>query len=159
MALPEEMPGGTFDLLNTLSSKQDEALGEKLKEQLGLTARREVRETDALRLQAKDSAKLASHRARGTSVSTYMTGDGTVQRFHFENAKLAEVAARGEGFFGKPIVDCTAITDRFNFTIEWKSGLSEPAIRRSIEDQLTQLGLELVSSREPVEMLVVEKVR
>ena len=76
----------------------------------------------------------------------------------FESMQLAELL---ETIFQKPVFDQTG-TDSF---YEWKSkaemnpgtkGKSREDVWRSITDQL---GLELVPSHEPIEMLVVEKVK
>ena len=57
-----------------------------------------------------------------------------------------------------PVIDNTGVTRHFSIDLRWK----EPEGRDPNHDALkkallSQLGLELVSSRAPVEMLVVEK--
>ena len=72
----------------------------------------------------------------------------------------------------RPVVDQTGLTDRYDFTLEWKpdrssrrAGPNPPALPQNIEDRpdlLTamrqQLGLKMESGKAPVEVLVIDKV-
>lgn len=73
----------------------------------------------------------------------------------------------------RPVVDQTGLTDRYDFTLEWRpdsaaiapGGESAPALPQNIEDRpdmLTamrqQLGLKIESGKAPVEVLVIDKV-
>jgi uncharacterized protein (TIGR03435 family) len=74
----------------------------------------------------------------------------------------------------RPVVDQTGLTDRYDFTLEWKpdaaqvaaiAGPNAPALPQNIEDRpdlftamLRQLGLKIESSKAPVEVLVIDKV-
>jgi uncharacterized protein (TIGR03435 family) len=69
--------------------------------------------------------------------------------------------------FRIPVVDETGLTNRYDFNVTWdeygkKVGNQYPnypnleGLKQALADQL---GLELVPSREPIEMLVVEKVK
>ena len=64
MILPDDMPKGHFDYLNTLPRKQSEALLEEVKKQFGLVGRNEDRLTDVLLLKVKDAARLEAHRSK-----------------------------------------------------------------------------------------------
>jgi uncharacterized protein (TIGR03435 family) len=59
-----------------------------------------------------------------------------------------------------PIVDRTAMTNEYDFIVKWdESDPKQPdndALKKALADQL---GLELVPSRESIEMLVVEKAK
>ena len=57
-----------------------------------------------------------------------------------------------------PVVDQTGLTNSYDFSLKWKSdGDSNlAALQQALEDQL---GLELVPTNMPVEMLVVEKTK
>ena len=163
MILPTNLPQGQFDYLNSLADHQREALRAELKKQFGLVAHTETRDADVLLLKVKDEKKLKSHlvqNGKPGNLGTFKMSRGKPNDSitGFESMQLAELF---ETIFLKPVFDRTG-TDSF---YEWKSkaemnpgakGKSREDVWRSIIDQL---GLELVPSREPVEMLVVEKVK
>ena len=62
---------------------------------------------------------------------------------------------------GLSVIDKTGLTNRYDFAFTWpKVNTSSNAGKQAIKNALyNQLGLELVPSREPIEMLVVEKVK
>jgi uncharacterized protein (TIGR03435 family) len=165
--LPAGLPSGRFDYLNTLpQSSQDGALREELKKQFGLVAHTETRETDVMLLKINDSTKLQSHLSKdGQIQSNYGTGDNKIQRRIFRNVELSAIASLVEGFYLKPTLDRTGMSRQYDFDIQWteqKWSLPEArmsAIQQALLNQLDQFGLELAPSREPVEMLVVEKAK
>jgi uncharacterized protein (TIGR03435 family) len=66
-----------------------------------------------------------------------------------------------EDYFEMPIVDQTGLTQNFHIDLKWEElgkqrDPDHDALKQSLLDQL---GLELVPSNMPVEMLVVEKVK
>jgi uncharacterized protein (TIGR03435 family) len=94
---------------------------------------------------------------------------------------LPALVSQLESLFQKPVVDQTSVTNHYGIALDWKphwrspteiqadqkssetghlkSGLSNESLVSLKDALLNQLGLELVPSREPVEMLVVEKVK
>jgi uncharacterized protein (TIGR03435 family) len=61
-----------------------------------------------------------------------------------------------EQIFNRPVIDQTGLTQHFNIDLKWDA--RHPKQREAVEEAMrNQLGLELVPSRESVEMLVVEK--
>jgi uncharacterized protein (TIGR03435 family) len=163
--LPDDAPQVNYDYLNTLPNPNN-ALREEIKNQFGLIASREVRPTDVLLLKASNPSKLNSFLTKGGGFACYGTGRGNIQTRCFTNAPLSLLAAQDvEGYFEKPCVDRTGTNAKYDFAYQWAEpkGLTgearKIALRPVIEEQLTQLGLELMPSREPIEMLVVEKVK
>ena len=59
---------------------------------------------------------------------------------------------------GVPVIDQTGLTGYFNIDLRWDARHPRPAdaVKQAM---LNRLGLELVPSRELVEMLVIEKAR
>jgi uncharacterized protein (TIGR03435 family) len=58
-----------------------------------------------------------------------------------------------------PVLDQTGLTNNFDINIKWNAlnwRQNPDGLRQAI---LNELGLELVSSREPIDMLVVEKAK
>ena len=59
-----------------------------------------------------------------------------------------------------PIIDRTGLTAEFDYIVKWNEPDSKNPDNDALKQALTnQLGVELVPSREPLDMLVVEKVR
>jgi uncharacterized protein (TIGR03435 family) len=162
MILPTGLPQGQFDYLNSLPDHQRDALRAELKKQFGLIAHVEIREADVMRLTMKDAEKLKSHLVQNDkpgNLGTFKMSRGIPNDSitGFESMQLAELL---ETIFNKPVIDQTGATSFY----EWKSKTEMQSSKsKSREDSwhftIDQLGLELVPSREPVEMLVIEKVK
>jgi uncharacterized protein (TIGR03435 family) len=155
-----------YDYLNTLPSGQNEALREAIKKQFGLVAKRTMSPTDVLLLTANNPAKLNSFRTKGGKFACYGTGRGDIQLRYFTNAPLFLLAEQAvESYFEKPCIDLTDASAKYDFSLQWTEpkGLSgaarREALRPVIEEQMGQLGLELVPTNMPIEMLVVEKTQ
>lgn len=161
MILPKDLPKGQFDYLNSLADRQREALRAELQKQFGLVAHTETNDADVLLLKVKDPDKLKAHlvqNGKPGNLGTFKMSRGKPNDAitGFESMQLAELL---ETIFHKPVVDQTG-SDSF---YEWKSKSEINQKSKSHEDAwrstIDQLGLELVPSREPIEMLVVEKVK
>lgn len=162
--LPNDAPTGYFDYLNTLPRGQNGALREKIRKQFGIVAKRETRPTDVLLLTASNPFKLSSFRTKGGVFACYSTGSAGVEMRYFSNASLSLFAEQDvEGYFEKPCILGTDPEVKYDFTYQWprETGLSEEArkeaVRPVIEDQIARLGLELVATNMPIEMIVAEK--
>jgi uncharacterized protein (TIGR03435 family) len=158
---PEPLPGGNYDVMESLPNGENAtALKEEVKKQFGLVAHKEIRETDVFLLKVSDPDKLQTHFSKAGNASAYMTGDNKMQNFHFINETISDLAKNLEGWFDSPIVDRSGLSDHYNFEFQWASNMvGKKRVTSTLRDQLTQLGLELVPGREPIEMLVVEKVK
>jgi uncharacterized protein (TIGR03435 family) len=151
---------GKFDFIANLPSGNHEALQREIKTKFGLVGKLDIRDTEALLLKVKDSAKLQSklHKAGFTFNDR---GFGPT----FPDEKLSVVAQILEYFFDKPIVDQTGMDGRYDLKFilnvkSWNDIAANPeGIRETLLNELDEAGLELVPSREPIEMLVVEKVK
>ena len=164
--LPGDAPTGYFDYLNTMPGNRIDALREVLKKQFGLVATREMPPTDVLLLTVQDPFQLSSFRTRGGPFACYGTGRGDIQTRCFTNASLSLFAAQDvEGYFEKPCILRTDPDAKYDFAFHWTEpkGLTgeerKEALRPIMEDQIRQLGLELIPTNMPIEMLVVEKAR
>jgi uncharacterized protein (TIGR03435 family) len=60
---------------------------------------------------------------------------------------------------GKPVIDQTGLNGRYDIRLQWQSPPSESDNEHFQQALLDQLGLELVPSRQPIAMLVVEKTK
>jgi uncharacterized protein (TIGR03435 family) len=162
MILPTDLPQGQFDYLNSLPEHQQEALRAELQKQFGLIAHVETKVVDVLLLKVKDPVKLATHlkqEGKSNNLGTFKMSRGKANDAitGFESMQLAELL---ETIFKKPVIDQTGSTSFY----EWKNKAEMTFGKGKSEEEgwrigIDQLGLELVPSREPVEMLVVEKVK
>jgi uncharacterized protein (TIGR03435 family) len=149
-----ELPLGRYDYIANLPKGNVEALQQEVKRQFGIVGNRETRETDVLLL------KIKSPGARGLrpSQSRKMSTAGKAGQYTCINAKLSNLAEFLEIYFEIPVVDQTGLIGGFDFDLKWDETDWQhhhpDALKQVLLDQL---GLELVPSREPIEMLVVEK--
>lgn len=153
MVLPAEMPKGTYDLMLTLTNHQKEALQDEIKKQFGLAGRKEIQETDVLLLRIKDPQKLKAHRTEnGEPVNI----QGALV------SRMSDLEPRLEMFVEKPILNRTGADDHYKFNYDFVNKKSESAGKRMQylkKNLLDPFGLELVPSRERIEMLTVEKAK
>ena len=151
MILPADVPTNHFDLMLTLPDHQVEALQKAIQQQFGFTARRETRETDVLLLKIKDHGLLALHASKPGSKMRFKHDEGM---WGWSNFPISSVADYLEGTFDKPVIVQPGLSGNYDITFRWED---EEGKEQALTDELAQAGLELVPSREPIEMLVVEK--
>jgi uncharacterized protein (TIGR03435 family) len=153
-------PQKRYDYIANLPQGSMEALQRELKNKLGLVGRPETRDMDVLLL------KVEIPNAPGLKPPLRTGGESDgMGHFHFDNQPLATshvsslaVASGLEAYFGMPVVDQTGLTQKFNIDLTWNElGKQDPDHDALKQALLDQLGLELVPSHQPVEMLVVEK--
>jgi uncharacterized protein (TIGR03435 family) len=155
MVLPAGLPQKKYDFIANLPHGSAEALQLELKKKCGVVARLETREMDVLRLRVKNP------NARGLRSSTTQNGSSHKQAGHYSciNQHLSNLTRVLDRYFEIPVIDQTALNGRFDIDLKWNEqnehGHNPDALKQALLDQL---GLELVPGREPVEMLVVEKV-
>lgn len=89
-----------------------------------------------------------------------MNLDSPPGRYEGSNVPLAYFARFLEYYFGTPVLDRTEIACRLDIHLKWDEpdpqNRDPEAMKRLL---LNELGLELVPSREAVEMLVIERVK
>jgi RNA polymerase sigma factor (sigma-70 family) len=149
-------PRQKYDFVATLSHGCQEALREEFKRKLGFAGRYETRDTDALVLRVKyaNAPKLvpAAGDGYGNFNDTVENGQHVLK---CDNQPLSLVAGILERQFGKPVIDGTGLKQHFNLDLRWDNRRGgKDALKEAL---LNQLGLDLVASKEPVEMLVLEK--
>ena|ERR1700722_15175067 len=102
--------------------------------------------------------KIISVNAPGLKVDT-TTARGMRQEwgsstYWATNLPVSDLASCLEDtIFQRPVIDETGLTDKYDIDIKWTS-YDEDSLKKVLLDQL---GLELVPTNMPVEMLVVEK--
>jgi uncharacterized protein (TIGR03435 family) len=157
----QKWPETRFDFVNTMSQDRDLQLQKLIRRKLGLTAHREILEQKVLLL------KVANPNAAGLKPShTSQSSESfnTPDKLCATNEPISVLAGRLENRFDIPVVDATGLTGGFDYVLDYPSVArfspklkAAQAITRS--SLLDQLGLELVATNLPLEMLVVEKAK
>jgi RNA polymerase sigma factor (sigma-70 family) len=154
MIVSPNLPRGRYDFIANLPTGSWIALQKEMERKLGVVARRETRETDVLQLIVKrpNAPGLKPSAARRSNYSESEDG------LNVTGNSLDEVAIilERQGL-GLPVVDHTGLTGKFDFELKWNK--HDPEHDNLKQALLDQLGLALVPGSEPIEMLVVEKVK
>ena len=154
-----KLPDGFFDCLVTLPEKQEEALQQKLREQLAIVGRRERRQVDTF------SIRLPGNPGRGLKSSSEYQHMNIDRTNGVLSGKLPDVQYSLECYLQAPVEIDVPSAERY--LVELKSDFFKhdpgsnsqaqvEALSKAIKDQL---GLEVVPTNAPIEMLVVEKVK
>jgi uncharacterized protein (TIGR03435 family) len=155
MILPPGLPRGEFDLMLTVPDPEV-ALQAQIKKQFGLVAHTEMRDADVAVL------KMVSSTAPGLKITdggahTILINRGSLK---LTNYKMTGdpggndiVHALGSWFVHLPVIDETGLNDSYDVSLQFNG-------KQELKNALrTQLGLELVPTNMPIEMLVVEKAK
>jgi uncharacterized protein (TIGR03435 family) len=146
--------GKKYDVLSNLPEGSAEALQQAIKRKFGLAASFQTIDTNVLALQFKPgyAVKLKINSGAGDEIAVNM---GSVVC----HASLDDFARTLESsYFSFPVVNQTGLTNKYDFKITWDSTNPNKSVSNLEQALADQLGLELVSTSMPVEMLVVEKV-
>jgi hypothetical protein len=160
---PAGEPQEKYDFISTLSYGTEEALQRELKKTLGFVGRWEPRDTDVLAL------KVRNPDAAGLEFAFWIPdefGDLDHGHIHCFGEKLSWTPPMPpwgltkylEMVFQMPVVDETGLPESYNIDLRWKVKADQQANQDTIKQALLdQLGLELVPTNMPLEMLVVER--
>jgi uncharacterized protein (TIGR03435 family) len=136
------------------------------KSKLGIIRKLERRETDVLLLRyrnpnaggLKSPGSLDSLR-RSLNLSRDTAGSFTTNSFYSYHKTISDLQDFLKMIFALPVIDQTGLMIKCDFFLKWDDAVPIHPNKEGIKQALLdQLGLELVPSREQVEMLVVEKV-
>ncbi len=130
-----------------------------LAERWNLRFHRETRELGVQSLQVdKNGSKLRTYAGTGEYAMKVTTGNGRrILRSTKGNIpRLVEILS---GATGKLVVNETALTGEYDFTLEWVQDLDSEAPGPSLTTALReQLGLRLDSVKRPVEVIVIDSI-
>jgi uncharacterized protein (TIGR03435 family) len=159
MVLPSDVTDTRgFDYMANLPEHSADALQMEINRTFGMTVRREIRETNVLIL------KIANTGARAMIPSTATSGRELAGKdtLTWIAQPLSTLNVFLEDFFHTPIVDQTGLSQKYDFAVQWDeqwwfNNRDDPqGLQQKLLDQL---GLELVPTNMPIEMLVVEKAK
>jgi hypothetical protein len=140
-----KLPEGRYDFIANLPHDSLKVLQDELKKKLGVVGKWVTVETNVLVLKLANPNTQAFKPAKGFGNSL------NTLRMSLENIIGG----------GLPVIDQTGLTNRYDVSFSWpKVNTSSEAGKQAIKDALyEQLGLVMVPSREPIEMLVVEQAK
>lgn len=165
---PPDKPAGGFDLLMTTPDASKEKLQQEIARSFGYVAHTETRATDVLLLQLKQVGAPGlkpSQGGRGGRVSSSSSSSGGAsvgvrsRKVAVQNQLISIFVKNLQAYFDKPLLDRTGLTGNLDFALDvalGSGGSESDAIMRALP---AQLGLELVPSREPLELLVAQKAK
>jgi uncharacterized protein (TIGR03435 family) len=146
-----QLPTGNYDFIANLPNGSDEALRREIERKFGLKTERETRETDVLLLTVRNAGMPGLKPARSPLSQLNENPD----RFLAKSCPISELCKFLESNFQAPVVDGTGLTQHFDIDLKWaRIDPQHDGLKRALLDQL---GLELVPTNMPIEMLVVEK--
>jgi uncharacterized protein (TIGR03435 family) len=155
------LPQGGYDFISTLPNGSEQGLQNELKKKFGLVGRREIRDMDVLLLKVRNpNAPGLGHPRPDGGNGRWGHGYYNCQDAPISNpdSYFDSIISRMEDYFGMPVIDQTGLTQHFSIDLKWNElGEQDPKHNALKQALLDQLGLELVPSRAPVEMLVVKK--
>jgi uncharacterized protein (TIGR03435 family) len=156
--LVTKLPDGKYDYIANLPSGSAKALQQEIKKQFGIVGHFEPRLKDVFVLKVKDASalKLTPRPNKFPYAKAGEWPEGN--QFHWGGQPTSGLADWLEGYFQIPVVDQIGRTNAsgFDFVLDWdvKSRDSE-----KLKQALNQIGLELIPTNMPIEILVVEKVK
>ena len=156
--LADPVPAGRYDFITTLAQGARESLQQELKNKLGLVGRTELKDENVMLLKVRNANAPGIHPPRLGGYSNASGNDGEIE-IKWANKPLSEITGFLESGSPIPIIDQTHATNRCSIDIKWEDDWQDPEHKALQQVLLDQLGLELVPTNMPVEMLVVEKVK
>ena len=175
MILPPDFPAGRFDFLSAVPNDPKGALREEIQRQFGLVAHTEIQPRDVLLLKVVNpDAPSLKINASGSTDHGINIADGKFTLVNFAmsgservlkgsttviktNLDDSIVNVLGGYYMGVPVIDETGLTNSYDVDLQWDGKLKGNEQTKAIVSALRdQLGLELVPTNMPVEVLVVE---
>jgi uncharacterized protein (TIGR03435 family) len=133
-----------------------------LAERFHLVLRAETREMPVYALTVAKGGPLLQPTKRGEPVNAGNSGDHTQRTMRFTNMSMAEFAHNMDLLEDRPVVDQTALTSRYDFTLKWTYDLTAeaqpgapPPLFTALKEQLG-LRLDAVKGRAPV--MIVDRL-
>lgn len=150
---PADKPSCNFDYLVTVPDKDNMRFKSAIQKRLGYTAHWENRNTDVLLLETKTADP------PGLQISTAANGNITYKngKYKFMHMRIATVIGFMESGLQLPVLDRTGLTNYYDFSIDRGPVGPGGLDKKTVENNLDQLGLKLEPGYELMQMLVVEK--
>ena len=157
MVVPNHLPKAKYDYIANLPTGSREALAVLVKKKFGLIGTIQMRDADVLLLRAKYIGS-GDLKPAGTSPA----GQKTELRWgaiSVTNTPISTLASFLESYFQKPVIDQTGLEGNYDISFDSKDDWRHPNPEKVKQAVLDQLGLELIATNMPIDMLVVERVK
>ena len=159
-----ELPAGRYDYIATLPgglTVNEKALQEEVRRIFGVVGKTEIRAVDVLVLKIKfanaPGLKLNTGGAWPKQGSGIEPLSSSFSRGF--NDPIIGIVADIENRANVPVIDGTSLTNVFDFDLNYTDSDLKTHNWEKVNQALDPLGLELVSTNMPIEMLVVEKAK
>jgi uncharacterized protein (TIGR03435 family) len=155
LIMPTNAPIGRYDFMVGLKKDQRQEFQKALKQKFGLEGHRERREVPVLVLtKARPSAGIVE-----TPNGEGASSGALSNLFYLHKMPFTSLVFWLEGYFRMPVIDQTGFTNFYDINLRWKQPEGANTIDRDAIKQamLEQLGLELKSETQAVDMIVVEQ--
>lgn len=150
-------PAGNYDFIANLPEANHAVLQREIERQFNLTAKKQTREMNVLVLTRKYQS--APGLKPNPSKSSNVNNDYGAGWWRGSNLTSQNIAGRLEKYLKIPVVDNTGLAGRFNVELKWDEPVEGQRSEALKQVLLNQLGLELVATNMPIEMLVVDKAK
>ena len=165
-----DLPNGKYDFFAKLVPAQephqplpsDESWASKLQEEIrtkfGVIGRKETRKANVLVLKPTESG------THGLKVSHSMPEGQAFKNppgnFECFEQPVSTLISFLQQYFKIPIIDQTELLEKYDFALKWdEQDRQHPNLDGLKQALHSQLGLDLVPTNMPIEMLVIEKVK
>jgi uncharacterized protein (TIGR03435 family) len=158
MIFPDGEPKEKYDFIATLPEGNRQALQEELKNKLGWVGNPETKNEDVLLLEMQNPNAPGLH-APVQGSYFYMNRNSNRITITWANEPISRIDEFLQTASPLPIVDETGMTNRCSINLQWTENPQDPehtALQKALREQL---GLVLVPTNMPVEMLVVTKAK
>jgi uncharacterized protein (TIGR03435 family) len=156
-----DLPASLYDYIACLPGGEEaneQALQAEVKRKFGIIGKIETRDADVWLLKVKypNAPGLKRNTKTGDNGNSF---SNIPSGFHGWNERMFDLAYSLEFRANVPVTDATGLTDRFDFDLDCTESDLKNHDWDSVNLALGKLGLELVSTNMPLEMLVVEKAK
>jgi uncharacterized protein (TIGR03435 family) len=154
-----ELPQTNYDYISNLRSGSGKALQQEIRKQFGITGRYEPRMKESFVLKVKDTNGLKLTRRKSYQEKAGMWFEGN--QFRWGGQPSSQLAGWLERYFKTPVVDQTGMAKLhdYNFELNWNEQDLSNRDSEKLKQALNEIGFELISTNQPIAMLVVEKVK
>jgi uncharacterized protein (TIGR03435 family) len=148
-----DVPQGHYDFIASLPDGSWLALQKEMERKFGVVGKRETRNEDILLLTVKNPNTPGLKPGKPDErIYSETLPDGEQS---FVNYQMFDLAVSLQRYLDFPVADGTGLAGNYDFAVKWPR--RDPAgLKQALLDQL---GLELVPTNMPIEMLVVEKAK
>ena len=154
VVLASELSTNRYDYFSNLPHGSQKALAEQIKRKFGVVAGFETIETNVLFLQVKYPNATSLNRSV-SEMGPSSIGNGFMR---VVSMNMNEVADALEAYLGIPVINQTALTNKFDFELSWRDNTGGHPNLNGLKQALTdQVGLELVPGSAPIEFLFIKK--